>query len=266
MGSIRIGSGILVARLDDGSWTAPSAVGTGGIGVGGQVGVEFANFIFVLPDKSSVRAFAQLGTLTLATNISMAIGPIGRCGEAGIGISSKGFGTMFSMSKTNGFFGGLSLEGGTLVESRAANRKFYQREVTAAQLLSGEIAPPADAETLMQFLASEAFYPLQDRVSDPEQPPLAQVDTTLELPAGVANQPPAEVLTTGAPRQALAEEYTESPSIPAELSVGHPIELVAGSQETQTSISERETPPQEPPTQENRSIVQIATPSRFPES
>ncbi|KAH8705254.1 hypothetical protein BGW36DRAFT_367193 [Talaromyces proteolyticus] len=245
MGSVRIGSGILVARLDDGSWSAPSAVGTGGLGFGGQVGVEFANFIFVLPDKSSMRAFAQSGTLTLTTNISLAIGPVGRCGEAGIGISSKGFGTMFSMSKTNGFFGGLSLEGGTLVESRAANRKFYQSDVTAAQLLNGGIAPPADAEPLMRFLASEAFYPLRDRVSDLEQPPQSPVDGTVKISTGAENQPPSEVSAQEASRQVPTEEHTEPPSMPSELPAGQPVEPAAESQATQPSTSEGETPAQE---------------------
>lgn len=40
LGSARYGNGIVVARLADGSWSAPSAIGLGGAGFGGQIGFE----------------------------------------------------------------------------------------------------------------------------------------------------------------------------------------------------------------------------------
>ena len=48
--SARAGSGIVIARLDgdQGGWSAPSAIGTAGGGVGFQVGVEVAEFLIVL--------------------------------------------------------------------------------------------------------------------------------------------------------------------------------------------------------------------------
>lgn len=33
-----MGSGIVIARLPDGSWSAPSCIGTGGVGFGLQIG------------------------------------------------------------------------------------------------------------------------------------------------------------------------------------------------------------------------------------
>lgn len=38
MWSGRMGSGIVIARLPDGSWSAPSCIGTGGVGFGLQIG------------------------------------------------------------------------------------------------------------------------------------------------------------------------------------------------------------------------------------
>lgn len=38
----RIGSGIVIARLEDGSFSAPSAIATGGVGFGLQIGAEVA--------------------------------------------------------------------------------------------------------------------------------------------------------------------------------------------------------------------------------
>lgn len=66
----RAGSGIVVARLDDGSWSAPSAIGTGGMGFGGQIGAEITDFVVVLNNKMAVRSFATGGNVTLGGNLS----------------------------------------------------------------------------------------------------------------------------------------------------------------------------------------------------
>lgn len=94
MGSARFGSGIIVARLDNGGWSPPSSITIGGVGFGGQLGFEFTNFVFAVPDKYSVRTFCQLGSLTLGTNASLALGPTGRSGEAGLGANWRGVGSM----------------------------------------------------------------------------------------------------------------------------------------------------------------------------
>lgn len=50
LGSARFGSGLVIARLPDGSWSAPSAIATGGAGFGGQIGLEITDFVFILND------------------------------------------------------------------------------------------------------------------------------------------------------------------------------------------------------------------------
>lgn len=42
MWSGKAGSGIVIARLEDGSWSAPSCIATGGVGFGLQVGADFS--------------------------------------------------------------------------------------------------------------------------------------------------------------------------------------------------------------------------------
>ncbi|KAL4955716.1 hypothetical protein BDW69DRAFT_110630 [Aspergillus filifer] len=158
LGSGRFGSGIVVARLGDGSWSAPSAIATAGAGFGGQIGFELTDFVFILNDASAVRTFSQAGTLTLGGNVSLAAGPVGRNAEAAGAASTKGVAAVFSYSKTKGLFAGVSLEGSMLVERRDANEKLYNSRVSARQLLSGTIPPPPAAEPLMRVLNSRAFY------------------------------------------------------------------------------------------------------------
>lgn len=50
--SARAGTGLVIAKLDDGTWSAPSAIGTAGLGVGGQAGAEVTDFLIVLNSRS----------------------------------------------------------------------------------------------------------------------------------------------------------------------------------------------------------------------
>ena len=62
IGSARGGSGIVVARTAKG-WSGPSAIGTGGLGVGFQAGVEITEFVIVLNTQEAVNAFSKAATL-----------------------------------------------------------------------------------------------------------------------------------------------------------------------------------------------------------
>lgn len=153
----RAGSGVIVARLPDGSWSPPSAIVTAGAGVGGQIGAELTDFVFILNSQSAVESFAQMGSVTLGTNVSLAAGPLGRNAEAAGTASLKSVSAVFSYSKTKGLFAGVSLEGSAIVERREANRKFYGNNCKARNILSGQIEAPPATETLMRVLESRVF-------------------------------------------------------------------------------------------------------------
>ncbi|KAI8723916.1 hypothetical protein NCS52_00248400 [Fusarium sp. LHS14.1] len=157
IGSGRFGSGLVVARLPDGSWSAPSAIATGGAGVGGQIGFELTDFVFILNDAEAVKTFAQAGSLTLGGNVSLAAGPVGRNAEAAGAASLRSFSGIFSYSKTKGLFAGVSLEGSAIIERRDANEKMYGSRYTAQQLLTGSVRPPPQAAPLMNILNSRVF-------------------------------------------------------------------------------------------------------------
>ncbi|RLV95908.1 Protein YSC84 [Spathaspora sp. JA1] len=153
----RAGSGVIVARLPDGSWSPPSAIVTAGAGVGGQIGAELTDFVFVLNTKSAVDSFAQAGSVTLGTNVSVAVGPLGRNAEAAGTASLKSVSAVFAYSKTKGLFAGVSLEGSAIVERREANRKFYGSNCKARNILAGQIEAPPACDSLMSVLNSRVF-------------------------------------------------------------------------------------------------------------
>ncbi|KAJ7102318.1 hypothetical protein B0H15DRAFT_324987 [Mycena belliarum] len=151
--SARAGTGIVIARLADGSWSSPSAIGTAGLGFGGQLGAEMTDFLIVLNSRSAVKSFMASGSLTLGGNMSLALGPLGRNGEALGSLNTSGkVAAMYSYSKTRGLFGGLSVEGSVIVERQDANVQAYGSQVTAKLLLGGAIDPPPWAAPLIKTL------------------------------------------------------------------------------------------------------------------
>ncbi|EIW59383.1 DUF500-domain-containing protein [Trametes versicolor FP-101664 SS1] len=146
----KAGSGIVIARLPDGSWSAPSCIATGGVGWGLQIGADITDFVIVLNSEEAVRAFAMGGNVTIGGNISAAAGPIGTGGAVQASLAHPA--PMFSYSKSKGLFAGLSLEGTVLLERKDANRDFYGSVVPARDILSGRVPPPEVASKLYEVI------------------------------------------------------------------------------------------------------------------
>jgi len=148
IGSARAGKGVVVARLNNG-WSGPSAIGTGGLGVGFQAGVEVTEFVMVLNTPAAVEAFSKQGNVTLGGNLSVAAGPVGRTAEAGVSLQSA----IYSYSRSQGFFAGVSLEGTVIGVKDDYNQAYYGKPVTAQEILSGKVQVPAGARNLVTVLS-----------------------------------------------------------------------------------------------------------------
>jgi len=96
------GSGIVIARLPDGSWSAPSCIATGGIGWGLQIGADITDFVIVLNSEDAVRALSLGGNVTIGGNIAASAGPIGTGGSLQASLAHPS--PMFSYSKSRGVF------------------------------------------------------------------------------------------------------------------------------------------------------------------
>jgi SH3 domain-containing YSC84-like protein 1 len=150
----RGGKGVVIVRNGHG-WSGPSAIGTGGVGFGPQIGVESTEFVMVLNTNEAVRAFSREGNLVLGADVSVAAGPIGRNAEAGV----APYAAVYTYSKSQGLFAGASLEGTILMTRNDANAAYYGRSVTPQQILAGQISPPAGARSLVNVLmAADSRY------------------------------------------------------------------------------------------------------------
>jgi lipid-binding SYLF domain-containing protein len=144
----RGGKGIVIARTEKG-WSGPSAIGTGGMGFGFQAGAQVSEVVLVLNTPAAVEALSQEGNITLGGNLSVTAGPVGRDAEAQVGLQS----VMYSYSRSQGLFGGLSVEGTVIATRDEDNAAYYGKPVSAKEILAGKATPPAGALKLRQALS-----------------------------------------------------------------------------------------------------------------
>lgn len=146
----RGGSGIVIARLADGRWSAPSAIGIAGLGGGFEIGLESSDFVIILNQRRAVDAFSKGGNLTLGGNCTVAVGPLGRNLEADVAFRSTA--AVYSYCKSRGLYAGVSLVGSYLIERKETNRKFYGQDIRASAILNGDVEPPPEAYDLYTIL------------------------------------------------------------------------------------------------------------------
>src|SRR5919204_236770 len=148
----RGGKGVVVARTGNG-WSGPSAIGTGGAGFGFQIGAKVTEFVMILNTDAAVQAFSRDVNVTLGGDISVAAGPIGRTAEAAV----TPIAAIYTYSRSQGLFAGVSLEGTVIGTRNDANAEYYGRRVTPEEILSGKVPPPPGATRLVQVLTSSMF-------------------------------------------------------------------------------------------------------------
>ncbi|XP_045835171.1 SH3 domain-containing YSC84-like protein 1 isoform X2 [Meles meles] len=229
----RGGSGVVLARLPDGKWSAPSAIGIAGLGGGFEVGIEVSDLVIILNYGRAVEAFAKGGNLTLGGNFTVAVGPLGRNLEGNVALRSSA--AVFTYCKSRGLFAGVSLEGSCLIERKDTNRKFYCQDIRAYDILFGETPRPAQADDLYEILdaftekyESEGRRANARRAARERRRPAAK-----DLPPKPLSRPqpsPARVpLNAGSQRNGnKCKLYPELPSFQERVgSLNEPVEVTA---------------------------------------
>ena len=150
--SARVGTGLVVARTPDGGWSAPSAVCTAGAGWGLQIGGEVTDMLVVLNSQDAVDAFASTAQLSLGTELSLALGPMGRSAETNMTAGDSGVSAVFSYAHSKGFFVGIALHACVILARPDCNEKFYGDANEVATILSGAVPRPVGASPLYDAL------------------------------------------------------------------------------------------------------------------
>ena len=144
------GSGVVIARLPDGSWSPPSAfsVRSGGLGV--VLGADVYDCVCVLNTQEAVNTYMKSET-TLGADATVAAGPMGGTAD----ISTKDVKPIWTYTKSRGLYGGLTVDGTVIKEKSSINAEAYGAKATAAQILTGEVQWPETTQLPEVLKAAE---------------------------------------------------------------------------------------------------------------
>jgi len=178
----RFGSGVLLVRRPDGSWSNPVFVGTGAGSIGWQIGGQVADIVLVFTTRSSVEGIGD-GKITLGGDASVATGPVGRTAMASTSLTFDA--EIYAYSRTRGLFAGLSLEGSGIFVSDRANRRFYGRRMVPSDIIASRDPPPVPAPELVSEVKRITMAAVRHPATGSAEEPPAAGPTT----------PPAEART-----------------------------------------------------------------------
>ncbi|KAI1145364.1 hypothetical protein F4825DRAFT_444096 [Nemania diffusa] len=168
------GSGVVVARLPDGSWSPPAGFLVHTLGAGLVLGIDVYDCVCVLTTKKAVDAFASRARFSLGGEIAVVAGPVGVGGALegfvgagkdagngkgrGNGSGNSGSGStsgnapsgraspsgenkpVWSYMKSRGFYAGVQADGTVIIPRVDANAEFYgERGITVERILKGQV-------------------------------------------------------------------------------------------------------------------------------
>jgi lipid-binding SYLF domain-containing protein len=148
------GSGVIVVRQADGSWSNPSFIKLSGASVGWQAGAQSTDIILVFKTRKGVDDISR-GRLTLGAGASIAAGPVGRDTSAATDAQLKS--EIYSYSRSRGLFAGISLQGGVLRMDRKANIRYYDDATshdTRQIFMSSRMPAPPSAQRFRETLST----------------------------------------------------------------------------------------------------------------
>lgn len=145
------GSGVLVARLPDGSWSPPSGILMHTAGLGFMVGIDIYDCVIVINDEKALEGFTKV-RCTLGAEMSVAAGPVGAGGVLDTEVHKRQA-PIFTYLKSRGFYAGVQIDGTIVIERTDENERFYNERIPVKDILAGKVRhPPYELKMLMETL------------------------------------------------------------------------------------------------------------------
>jgi lipid-binding SYLF domain-containing protein len=147
------GRGVMTCRGGEdftGAWGTPTMMKSTGGNIGFQIGGQATDFVILVMNDKGARSMMK-SKVKLGADASVAAGPKGRTASAATNVRMQA--EMLSYSRSRGVFGGISLEGATLMVDGDANENLYGKKVSAEDIaFKGVIPPPEAASALLETL------------------------------------------------------------------------------------------------------------------
>lgn len=185
------GSGILVARKEDGEWSPPSGILLHTAGLGFLVGVDIYDCVVVINTDKALEAFTKI-RCTLGGEVSAVAGPVGVGGVLETEIHKRQA-PVWNYLKSRGFYAGVQIDGTVIIERGDENERFYGERLAVKDILAGKVRhPPYEIRTLMATIKAAQGDTVDESILPPSEPTPGDMELEKpETPAGFG-LPPAE--------------------------------------------------------------------------
>jgi len=147
------GRGVMTCRTGSdfkGPWGAPTMMALEGGSFGLQIGGQATDYVLLVMNPRGADSILS-SKVKLGAGVSAAAGPKGRDAIAATDAALRA--EVLSYSRSRGLFAGAFLDGSTLRPDNNANKKLYNREFSAKEIvLEGKVSAPSAAELLLSVL------------------------------------------------------------------------------------------------------------------
>ena len=165
------GSGVLIARKPDGSWSPPSGILLHTAGLGFLVGIDIYDCVIVINNDAALEAFTKI-RCTVGSEISVAAGPVGAGGILDSEVHKRQA-AIFTYLKSRGFYAGVQIDGTVIIERTDENERFYGRKIGVKDILAGKVThPPYEVRRLLETIkAAQGDTDVDESILPTEPPP-----------------------------------------------------------------------------------------------
>ncbi|KAL1848000.1 hypothetical protein VTK73DRAFT_10219 [Phialemonium thermophilum] len=173
------GSGILVARKADGTWSPPSGILLHTAALGFVIGVDIYDCVLVINSVDALETFTH-PKVTLAADVDLTVGPLVTPGllENDAARWKELHGTVLTYLKAKGKHQSVQLDGSLVTQRGNENERFYGGAVNVLDILAGNIHKSVP-ETRPLF---EQPAPGDAVIETPQLPTLSQPRSPFGIP------------------------------------------------------------------------------------
>jgi lipid-binding SYLF domain-containing protein len=162
-----VGTGILLKKRADGSWSKPCAMGLGGVGWGVVFGGAVKDVMIFILDENSMKGMMGVTGLRVGGQLNLTPGPFGRNYDAGIGVSNKGAMGTVSVAFSQGLLMSISLQGAIVGVRGGANERFYGAVTNPHSIIeTDDVCFPEDKPTLIDSVYEKLEMLAKEETAD----------------------------------------------------------------------------------------------------
>ncbi|PVH70930.1 DUF500-domain-containing protein [Cadophora sp. DSE1049] len=155
------GSGVVIARKEDGDWSPPSGIHVQTLGLGFMAGIDIYDCVVVINSREALKAFSRF-RFTLGGELSAVAGPVGVGGLLEVEVSQAKK-PIFTYMKSRGVYCGMQLDATVIIERNDENARFYGERLPIDEIFAGRVKNvPSEASMLMEAVRRAEKRPYVD--------------------------------------------------------------------------------------------------------